>query len=180
MDAKKIDPIQFIKLNGKTIWRYYDYETDSFKRFYEEDVHENSVILLQSESFLVLGNKSEAKVFVWDKGKFKKVGRKYHFTALIPTTNSAWCLHCAACLNSDYCILFWKDSYYFVKKLEKLQNGNLSAELVDGRIMEISEYKVPDSDPDYSYHYYTQDVNFAVEDAKGEFPYLEYAELYFV
>lgn len=141
----EINSIQFIKLNDKTIWRYYDYATDCFKRFFETPAKDDYKILMQTKNFVIIGQSTsgDLDVFVWNNGILEYLERDFHYLSTFrQTSDNETHLYCIDCVNRDicFCLLIWEEELYVVRSLTEINNeGNWEAELANGHVLSISE-----------------------------------------
>lgn len=146
MDTKnETNSVQFIKLKEKTVWRYYDYATDCFKRFFETPAKDDCKILMQTKNFVIIGQYAagDLDVFVWNNGVLEYLERDFHyFDTFLQTYDNEDKLYRIGCTNPDICscLLIWGEDLYIVKSLTEVDNdGNWEAELTNGHVLSISE-----------------------------------------
>lgn len=137
--------IQIIHLRNKTVWRYYDFERDRFKRFFVTPAIDDYKVLMQTKNFVIIGkNKtSNLNVFIWRYDVLQGLEEDFYFLRiLLHKFDSEKRLYKISCRNPDICqcLLICEDEIYMVKSLREVDNaGNWEAVLVDGNVLEISE-----------------------------------------
>lgn len=137
--------IQIIHLKNKTVWRYYDFERDRFKRFFVTPANDDYKVLMQTKNFIIVGkNKtSNLNIFIWRYDVLQGLEEDFYFLQIfLHKVDSEKCLYKISCRNPEICqcLLIWEDEIYIVKSLRKVDSvGNWEAVLIDDNVLEISE-----------------------------------------
>lgn len=137
--------IQFINLKEKTVWRYYDYASDSFKRFFETPVEDQYQILMQTKNFVIIGRyeTGDLDIFVWKDGALEWLERGFHYLDIfMQDYDCKERLYKVNCRNPEICqcLFIWHDNIYLAKSFHQVDcEGKHVAELTDGGTLEISE-----------------------------------------